>query len=101
MFAELVAGETERLRLLFLAVDRADEGAALGGEDGLRVLGVAELSATVGIAPGLDDAPRGVDGVEAMLGVGGEGSANGWSFATTASLLLSASYWKTATSPVR
>ena len=75
MLAERVAGEAELLRLLFLAVDRADERAALGGEHGLRVLGVAELAAAVGVAAGLEHATRGVDGVEAMLGVGGERAA--------------------------
>jgi hypothetical protein len=49
MFKELFSDEAERLRLLFLAVDRADERTTFGGENGLRVLGVAELPATVGV----------------------------------------------------
>ena len=56
VFAEQVAGEAELLRRLFLAVDRADEGATFSGEYGLRVLGVAKLPAAVGVASGLDDA---------------------------------------------
>ena len=38
MFAELLSGEAELLRPLFFAVDRANEVAAFGGENWLRVL---------------------------------------------------------------
>lgn len=69
---ERVAGETSPLGLLFGGVDRADEGAALGGENGLCLLGVAELAAAVRVTAGLDDVPRGVDRFESVLGVGGE-----------------------------
>ena len=54
MLAELLSGEAELLRRFFFTVERADEGAAFGGEDGLGVFGVAELPATVGVAPGLE-----------------------------------------------
>ncbi len=41
----------------------------------MRGLGVAELAPAVRVAARLDDVTGGVDGVEAMLGVGGEGAA--------------------------
>src|SRR5690606_23857175 len=69
---ESVAGEASLLTLLLFTVDGADERASLGSEDGLGLLGVAELPAAVGVTAGLDDVARSVDGVEAMLGVGGE-----------------------------
>ncbi len=47
MLTESVAVQAELLRGLLFTVDRAEERAALGGEDGLGVLGVAELSPAV------------------------------------------------------
>ena len=58
VFAELVPDETLLARLLLRAVDCADERSALGGEHGLRVRGVAELAATVGVAARLGRATR-------------------------------------------
>jgi len=75
MFAKGISDKAERLRLLFFAVDRAEEVASLDREGGLRVLCVAKLAAAVSVASGLQHVARGVDRVEAMLGVGGEGSA--------------------------
>lgn len=70
MREERVADEATLLGLLLLAVDRADERPTFGGEDGLRLLGVAELAAAVRVAAALDHGAGCVDRVEAVLGVG-------------------------------
>ena len=53
-------------------VERRDEAPALGGEHRLRRLGVSELASAMRVAARLDDTPRRVDPVEAVLRVGGQ-----------------------------
>jgi hypothetical protein len=69
--------QTCQSRLLLLVVDRAEEGPTLGGEHGLRVLGIAKLAAPVRVAARLDDVPGGEDRVETALGVRGQLAAEG------------------------
>jgi len=73
--AQLGADEPARLGVLLRDAHRGDEGATLGGEVGGRRLGGAELEPAVRAAARFADAACRVDGVEAMLGVGGERAA--------------------------
>ena len=67
------------------------------GEHGLRRLGVAELAAAVRVAAGLDHATGRVDGVEAVLGVGGERAREtARASRRRRRSLLVGSYWNTA-----
>jgi hypothetical protein len=74
---EGIADEAELVGARLLGVHGGNEGAAFSGEHGLRVLGVAELAPSMRVTAGLDDAARGVDVVEAVLGVGGERASEG------------------------
>jgi len=67
--------EARLLRALLGDVHRCDERAALLRKIGLGVLRVAKLTTTVCIASGLENAPRRVDRIEAVLGVRGERAA--------------------------
>lgn len=75
MREQRVSDEVLLARVFFGDVHRRDERAALLREQGLRRLRVAELATTVRVAAGFDHAACLVDCVEAVLGVGGQRSA--------------------------
>jgi hypothetical protein len=54
--SERITLQAKLLRLLFLAVDGAEERATFGGEHGLRGFSVAELAAPMSIASGFQHA---------------------------------------------
>ena len=91
MFSERVPGKAEFLSLLLFTVDRAEEGAALDREHGLRGLSVAKLAAAVSVAAGFDHVARSEDAVESVLGIGGERAAERLELGATTSPLLSGS----------
>jgi len=72
-----VAAQIKLPRLLLLAVDCTDEGAAFTRQHGLCRFGVAELAAAVRVATGIEHATRGEDVVEAVLGIGRERALEG------------------------
>jgi hypothetical protein len=85
----------------FLAVDGAEERAALDGEQWLSPSSVTELAACARVAAGLDHAAIEVQVVEAVLGVGHQRALERAQLGERLSPALSGSYRNTASESLR